>query len=52
MREDDFTSHQSSISTEKQQIVSSVSTERSSRKQKASEKTFDFEINPKMLTQS
>ena len=43
-REEDFTSQQSSVSTEKQQ--SSVSTKKPSRKRKASEiDIFDFDIN-------
>ena len=43
-REEDFTSQQSSISTEKQQ--SSLSTKKPSRKRKASEiDIFDFDIN-------
>ena len=47
-REEDFTSQQSSVSTEKQQTVSSVSTEKASRKQKAPEiDIFDFDISPK-----
>ena len=36
-REEDFTSQQSSVSTEKQQTASSVSTEKASRKRKAPE---------------
>ena len=45
-REEDFTSQQSSVSTEKQQNESSVSTEKPSRKRKASEiDIFNFDIN-------
>ena len=42
--DEELTSHQSSVSTEKQQIESSVSTEKPSRKQKASDVS---DINPK-----
>ena len=45
-REEDFTSQQSSVSTEKQQTESSVGTKKPSRKRKASEiDIFDFDIN-------
>ena len=45
-REEDFTSQQSSESTEKQQTESSVGTKKPSRKRKASEiDIFDFDIN-------
>ena len=45
-REEDFTSQQSSASTEKQQTESSVGTKKPSRKRKASEiDIFDFDIN-------
>ena len=44
--DEELTSHQSSVSTEKQQIESSVSTEKPSRKRKASKiDIFDFYIN-------
>ena len=45
-RKEDFTSQQSSVSTEKQQTESSVGTKKPSRKRKASEiDIFDFDIN-------
>ena len=47
-RAEDFTSQQSSISTEKQQTESLVSTAKPSRKRKAPEiDIFDFDISPK-----